>query len=71
MRSGPGAHQHNTLQPSEETRQKRDKPSCFNFSSGFGVLLFDFSPAYGGDYMIRACRGEISTGPAETDFALR
>ena len=35
----------NTLQPFEETRQKLQKPSCFNFSSGFDVSLFDFSPA--------------------------
>ena len=27
--------------------------------------------ALGGDYMIQACRDEISTRPAETDFTLR
>ena len=30
------------LQPFEETRQKLRKPSCFNLSSGFDFLLFDF-----------------------------
>ena len=36
---------YNTLQPFEETRKKLHKPSCFNFSSGFDVLLFEFSRA--------------------------
>ena len=48
MRSGLGTSEltkHNTLQPFEETRQKFHKRSSFNFSSGFDVLLFDFSPA--------------------------
>ena len=36
---------YNTLQPFEETKEKLHKPSCFNFSSRFDVLLFDFSPA--------------------------
>ena len=36
---------YNTLQPFQETRQKPHKPCCFNFSSRFYVLLFDFSPA--------------------------
>ena len=48
MRSGLGARQvqHNRqVQPFEETRQKIGKPSCVNFSSGFDVLLIDFSPA--------------------------
>ena len=37
---------HHTLQPFEETKQKFSKPSCFNFSYGFDVLLFDFSPVW-------------------------
>ena len=41
MRLGLGPHQ-----VFEEARQKFQKPSCFNFSSGADVLLFDFSPAY-------------------------
>ena len=36
---------YNTFQPFEETRQKLHKPSCFNFSSGFDVLFFNFSHA--------------------------
>ena len=36
----------NTIQPFEETIQKLHKPSWFNFSSGFDVLLFYFSPAW-------------------------
>ena len=33
--------------------------------------LIQFFSFLGGDYMIPACRDEISTGPAETDFTLR
>ena len=44
MRSGLGA-KYNTLQPFEETRQKLHKSNCFNFPSGFDVLLFDFLSA--------------------------
>ena len=32
---------YNTLQPFEEIRQELHKPSCFNFSSVFEVLLLD------------------------------
>ena len=39
MRSELGAR------PVQQTRQEIHKPSCFNFSSGFHVLIFDFSPA--------------------------
>ena len=46
MCSGLFATKYNTLQPFKETRQKLHKPSCFNFSFGFDVLLFDFSAAY-------------------------
>ena len=45
MCSGNFATKYNTLQPFKETRQKLHKPSCFNFSFGFDVLLFDFSAA--------------------------
>ena len=45
MRSGLGA-KCNTLQPFKETRQKLHKSSCFNFPSGFDVLLFDFLSAW-------------------------
>ena len=37
------------LQQFEKARQQFHKPSCFNFSSEFEVLLFDFSPAYSFD----------------------
>ena len=36
---------YNTLLLFEETRQELHNPSCFDFSSEFDVLLFDFSPA--------------------------
>ena len=45
MCSGLCAAKYNTLQLVKETRQKLHKPSCFNFSFGFDVLLFDLSAA--------------------------
>ena len=57
MRSGLGTCQvqhtptiplhslHTPLHTPLQRRQKLHKPRCFDFSSGFDVLLFDFSPA--------------------------
>ena len=45
MRSGLGARQVQHTPTIWKNNIETHKPSCFNFSYGFNVLLFDFSPA--------------------------